>query len=83
MLYCGLDLYAKESFLYVIDHRGRNVLVKRVSTQTRSFKESLGPLVKRRLKVVLEASTMTVVILHLDLIVNIESGIFPGEELVD
>ena len=59
MLYCGMDLHAKESFLYVIDHRGRRDLVKRVLTQTRSIKESLGPLVRRRLKFVLEASTMT------------------------
>lgn len=26
MLYCGLDLHAKESFLYVIDDTGRKVL---------------------------------------------------------
>jgi hypothetical protein len=55
MLYCGLDLHAKESFLYVIDHRGRQIMSRRVPTQPRSFKEWLGPLVKRRLKVVLEA----------------------------
>ncbi|MFQ5916808.1 MAG: hypothetical protein ACE5I0_03240, partial [Candidatus Binatia bacterium] len=59
ILYCGMDLLVKENFLYVIDHRGRRVLVKRVPTHARSFKESLGPLVRRRLKVVLEASTMT------------------------
>ncbi len=48
MLYCGLDLHAKESFLYVIDHRGRRILVRKVPTQPHCFKEWLGPLVRRR-----------------------------------
>ena len=59
MLYCGLDLHAKESFLYVIDQRGRRIMSRRVPTQSRCFEEWLGPVVRRRLKVVLEASTMT------------------------
>jgi len=50
MLYCGLDLHAKESFLYVIDQRGRQIVSRRVPTQARCFKEWLGPLVRRRLK---------------------------------
>ncbi len=59
MLYCGLDLHAKESFLYVIDLRGRQIVSRRVPTQARCFKEWLGPLVRRKLMVVVEASTMT------------------------
>ncbi len=49
MLYCGLDLHAKESYLYVIDKKGHRIMSRRVPTQARSFKEWLGPLVKRRL----------------------------------
>jgi transposase len=59
MLYCGLDLHAKESYLYVIDQRGRRIMSRSIPTQARCFKEWLGPLVKRKLKVVVEASTMT------------------------
>jgi len=60
MLYCELDLHAKESYLYIIDHRGRQIVSGSVPTQARCFKEWLGPLVRRRLMVVVEASTMTV-----------------------
>ena len=59
MLYCGLDLHAKESYLYVIDQRGRRIMSRSVPTQARCYKEWLGPLVRRKLMVVVEASTMT------------------------
>lgn len=59
MLYCGLDLHAKESYLYVIDQRGRRIMSRSVLTQARCYKEWLSPLVRRKLMVVVEASTMT------------------------
>ncbi len=59
MLYCGLDLHAKESYLYVIDQRGRRIMSRSIPTQARCYKEWLGPLVRRKLMVVVEASTMT------------------------
>ncbi len=59
MLYCGLDLHARESFLYVIAKRGHRIMSRRVPNQSHSFEEVLGPLVRGRLKVVLEASTMS------------------------
>jgi transposase len=60
MLYCGLDLHAKESYLYVIDKIGHRIMSRSVPTQARTFKEWLGPLVRRKLMVIVEASTMTV-----------------------
>lgn len=59
MLFCGLDLHSKESFLFVIDKKRHRIMSRSVLTRARCFKEWLGPLVKRRLKVVLEASTMS------------------------
>ena len=31
MLYCGMDLHAKESFVHVIDRKGNRVLVRRLA----------------------------------------------------
>ncbi len=59
MLYCGLDLHAKESYLYIIDGRGHRIMSRSVPTQARCYKEWLGPLVRRKLMVVVESSTMT------------------------
>jgi len=59
MLYCGLDLHSKESYLYIIDGKGHRIMSRSVPTQARSYKEWLGPLVRRKLMVVVEASTMT------------------------
>jgi transposase len=59
MLTCGLDLHSKESFLYVIDKKRHWIVSRRVPTQARCFNEWLGPLVRRRLMVIVEASTMS------------------------
>ena len=59
MLYCGMDLHAKESFVHVIDRKGERVLARRLPTDPKAFKEVLGPLVRRKVRVILEASTMS------------------------
>lgn len=51
MLYCGLDLHAKESYLYVIDKKGHRIMSRSVPTQARFLKEWLSPLVRRKLMV--------------------------------
>ncbi len=37
MLYCGLDLHAKESYLYVIDKKGHRIMSRSVPTQALFF----------------------------------------------
>ena len=59
MLYCGLDLHAKESFFYVLDESGHRVVMRKIATRAQTFKQLVRPLVPQGLKVVLEASTMT------------------------
>jgi transposase len=59
MLYCGMDLHAKESFVHVIDSKGNRVLARRLPTDPKAFEEVLGPLVRRKVRVILEASTMS------------------------
>jgi transposase len=59
MLYCGLDLHAKESFFYVLDENGHRVVMRKVATRAQTFKQLVRPLVPQGLNVVLEASTMT------------------------
>ncbi len=59
MRYCGMDLHAKESFVHVIDRKGERVLARRLLTDPKAFKEVLGPLVRRKVRVILEASTMS------------------------
>lgn len=55
MVYCGLDVATKSSYLYVTDGSGRKLTSGEVATSEGDLKARLKPYVKRGLKVAIEA----------------------------
>ena len=59
MLYCGLDVAVKSSYLYIVDARGRKVASGEVETSPVALIRRLRPYIRRKLAVALEAGSQS------------------------
>lgn len=64
MIYCGIDVALKSSYLYLTDAQGKKIAAGEIPTERAEFKKALARFVKQGLSAILEAGGSTSWIYH-------------------